>query len=54
MENSDQEVYLGDIIDKSAKVKPNIEKRKCKGVVKGDSNVWKLETQNTLRRLYRL
>ena len=31
MGNSDQEVYLGDIIDKSLKVKLNIEKRKCKG-----------------------
>ena len=31
MENSDQEVYLGDIIDKSARAKPNLEKRKSKG-----------------------
>ena len=31
MENSDRETYLGDIIDKSAKARPNIEKRKAKG-----------------------
>ena len=31
MENSNQEIYLGDIIDKSGSIKPNIEKRKNKG-----------------------
>ena len=31
MGNSDQEVHLGDIIEKSVKVKLNIEKRKFKG-----------------------
>ena len=31
MEKSDRETYLGDIIDKSAKATPNIEKRKAKG-----------------------
>ena len=31
MENSDQEVYLGDIINKNAKARPNLEKRKSKG-----------------------
>ena len=31
MENSEQEVYLGDIINKSAKAKPNLEKRKSRG-----------------------
>ena len=33
MKNSAQEKYLGDIIDKSATCKPNIEKRKSKGMV---------------------
>ena len=33
MENSDRETYLGDIIDKSAKARPNIEKRKAKGLL---------------------
>ena len=31
MENSDQEVYLWDIFDKSARAKPNLERRKSKG-----------------------
>ena len=31
MENSNQEKYLGDVIDKSGKAKYNIEKRKSKG-----------------------
>ena len=31
MENSEQEVYLGDIISKNAKARHNIEKRKSKG-----------------------
>ena len=31
MKSSDQETYLGDIIDKSGKARPNIEKRKSKG-----------------------
>ena len=31
MENSDQEKYLGDIVDKSGKARPNIEARKAKG-----------------------
>ena len=31
MENSDQEVYLWDIFDKSARDKPNLERRKSKG-----------------------
>ena len=31
MKNSDQELYLGDVIHKNAKAKPNIERRKAKG-----------------------
>ena len=31
MENSNQETYLGDVIDKSGKNRPNIEKRRSKG-----------------------
>ena len=31
MQNSNQETYLGDLIDKSGKVRPNIEKRRSKG-----------------------
>ena len=31
MADSKQEVYLGDTIDKSGSIRPNIEKRKCKG-----------------------
>ena len=31
MKSSNQELYLGDVIDKSGKAKPNIEKRKLKG-----------------------
>ena len=31
MKSSNKEVYLGDVIDKSGKAKPNIEKRKLKG-----------------------
>ena len=31
MKNSDQEMYLGDVIHKDAKAKPNIERRKAKG-----------------------
>ena len=31
MDNFDKETYLGDIVDKSVKAKPNIEKRKAKG-----------------------
>ena len=33
MKSSNQELYLGDVIDKSGKAKPNIEKRKLKGYV---------------------
>ena len=31
MDNSNQERYLGDVVDKSGKIKPNIEARKAKG-----------------------
>ena len=31
MENSNQETYLGDVVDKSTKARPNLEKRKVKG-----------------------
>ena len=31
MQNSNQETYLGDLIDKSGKSRPNIEKRRSKG-----------------------
>ena len=31
MQNSNQQTYLGDILDKRGTCRPNIEKRKCKG-----------------------